>query len=127
MNNESQPSPSNSSEIYAQAAYGQLNNELQGASISLCADTPLSTYATPDTIPHTPLSTNTTPNTNPHTPPLPRSSPRQRRRHDIATPGLSETDDNQEERGRPRHCYLNPSIATQQNGTPPPNIPSHYT
>jgi hypothetical protein len=28
VNNESQPSPSNSSEIYAQAADGQLNDEL---------------------------------------------------------------------------------------------------
>jgi hypothetical protein len=59
VNNESQPSPSNSSEIYAQAADGQLNDELQGVSTltsSLCTDTPLSTYTTPGTIPDTPLS-----------------------------------------------------------------------
>jgi hypothetical protein len=87
----------------------------------------LSTYATPSTIPHTLLSTNATPNTNPHTPseaPLTQSSPCQRRRHNIPTPNLSETDDN---RRRPRHHYPIPSIATQQNDTPPPNIPSRYT
>jgi len=71
VNSDSQPSPSNSIEIYAQAADGQLNDELQGASTltsSLCTDTPLSTYATPGTIPDTPLSTYATPGTIPDTP-----------------------------------------------------------
>jgi hypothetical protein len=130
VNNESQPSPSISSKIYAQAADRQLNNKLQGATIltsSLCSDTLLSTYATPGTILYALLSTNATPDTNPYTLPLPQSSPCQRRRYDIATPGLSETDNNQEEQGRPQHGYLKTSIATQQNNILPPNIPSYYT
>jgi hypothetical protein len=99
------------------------------ATLGTIPHTPFSTYPTPGTIPHTPLSTNATPDTNPHTPseaPLTQSSPRQRRRHDIPTLNLSETDDNQEQR-RSRHHYLIPSIATQQNDTSPPDIPSRYT
>jgi hypothetical protein len=133
VNNESQLSPSNSSKIYAQAADGQLNNELQGASTltsSLCTDTLLSTYATPGTIPDTLLSTNATLDANPYTiseAPLPQSSLRQRRRYNIPTPNLSETDNNQEERRASGYHCLIPSIATQHDDTPPPSIPSCYT
>jgi hypothetical protein len=122
VNNKSQPSPSNSSEIYTQAADGQLNDKLQRANMLtsfLCADTLLSTYITPGTIPHTLLSTNATPDTNPHTlleAPLLQSSPRQRRHYNIPTPNLSETHNNQEERRGPGYQYLIPSTATQHDG-----------